>query len=46
MVRGRPRTRALAETHSWRSPLKSMRHGVCGHDVVPSVSVPSATAGS
>ena len=49
IVRGRPRTIAFAETHSWRSPLKSMRHGP-GHVLVtPSmtpVSVLSAFVGS
>ena len=42
-VRGRPRTSARAETHSWRSPLKSIRHGVCGHDTPFSVSCVSAS---
>src|SRR3954447_17029173 len=43
-VRGRPRTTDLAYTQSWRSPLKSIRHGVCGHGTPPSLSCPSARA--
>ena len=46
MLRGLPRTIALADTHSWRSSLKSIRHGVDGHDTPFSVSVASASAGS